>query len=69
MKFVIDKFGADGAKLLKMDFKRFQSVMGEFAERTKTTAAGNRLLKDYSPWLGSFQANLCPEIIEIPGQF
>lgn len=68
MKFVIEKFGINGNKLLKMDYKRFQTFIEEFANRTRTKVTGNRLLKDYSPWLGSFQANQYSEIIEIPGK-
>jgi hypothetical protein len=67
MKFIVEKLGANGAKLLQMDSKKFQSFIGEFDNKTRTKVAGNRLLKDYSPWLGSFQANQFTEVIEIPG--
>ena len=69
--YFVDKFGEDARKLLKMDYKRFNSVTGEFMGRVgpgldKTT--GSRLLKDYSPWLSGFQANQYAEVIEIPGK-
>lgn len=64
-------FGKDGSKLCQMKVNDFASRYVDLFEKmrptlNKTTGAG--LLKDYSPWLTSFQANQYSEYIEIPGE-
>ena len=68
---LLKKFGKDGSLLLKMDLREYKSVLGKIHDRfqgslRKTT--GNRLLKEYSPWLSGFQGNQHLQTIEIPGK-
>ena len=66
-----EKFGKGGANLKKMDIKQFKSIADDFGERTKkelNKTTGSRLMKDYSPWLSNFQANLYSDVLEIPGE-
>ena len=68
---MLEKFGKDGTNLNKMDAKQFKAINDEFGDRVKKSlnkTTGHRLMKDYSPWLSSFQANQHSEVIEIPGQ-
>lgn len=71
MSELLKNFGADGSRLLKMDTKQFKSLATRFNDRfqgslRKTT--GRRLLKEYSPWLSSFQGDQYSQSIEIPGE-
>ena len=66
-----EKFGEDGANLKKMDTKQFNIINEKFGGRMKEAlnkTTGPRLMKDYSPWLNSFQANQHSDVIEIPGK-
>ena len=68
---MVDKFGKNGGNLSKMDLKQYKSIVDDFGERTRKSlnkTTGPRLMKDYSPWLSSFQASQHSEVIEIPGQ-
>lgn len=70
MKEMDEKFGRDGSKLLKMKGKDFNEQFNLLfvpmkAGLDKTTGRG--LLKEYSPWLHTFQANAHSESIEVPG--
>ena len=70
MNELLKQFGRDGSLLRQMDNKVFKSVLQKFNERfqgslKKTT--GPRLLKEYSPWLSTFQGNQYSQHIEIPG--
>ena len=72
MKKVEEKFGKDGAKLHKMALKDFTSLYTSLFEQMRpglNRTTGAALMKDYSPWLQSFQANQYSEVIEIPGIF
>ena len=70
VKKLEDIFGRDGSKLAKMKLAELNSHFNPLFESmrvglNKTTGKG--LLKEYSPWLHNFQANVYPESIEIPG--
>jgi len=70
-KLIEDKFGKRGSKLPSMSLKDFKYAMDELVSKmrpglSKTT--GQKLLKDYSPWLSSFQAYQHTQAIEIPGE-
>ncbi len=65
-----EKFGKDGSKLVKMPLKDFNSTFNQLYDGmrvglNKSTGAG--LLKDYSPWLNTFQANNFSDSMEVPG--
>ena len=64
------KFGKKGSKLVNMSLKDFRSAMDNLVSKMKPNlqkTTGQRLLKDYSPWLSGFQAYKYTETIEIPG--
>lgn len=70
VKKLEDMFGRDGSKLAKMKLAELNSHFNPLFELmrvglNKTTGKG--LLKEYSPWLHNFQANMYLESIEIPG--
>ena len=70
VKKLEDMFGRDGSKLAKMKLSELNSHFNPLFESmrvglNKTTGKG--LLKEYSPWLHNFQANMYLESIEIPG--
>ena len=64
------KFGKDGSKLISMSIINFNKIVQRLNEDMRVTmqkGSGSGLLKDYSPWLASFQANQYPQQIEVPG--
>lgn len=55
-----------------MEYKSYKSVTDDLMTKIRAAlgrTTGARLLKDYSPWLSSFQAHLYSESIEVPGQY
>ena len=70
MRKIEEKFGNDGSKLAAMplqDFNRFFGKLNEDMKPGLSKATGASLLKDYSPWLNTFQEDHHSESIEIPG--
>ena len=64
------KFGKDGSKILNMNLSQFVSNVKELYEPMQTDLkkqGPGHLLKEYSPWLETFQPNNYPETLEIPG--
>ena len=64
-------FGRNGDKLLKMKLKEYDQQMALLQDGMKTglkKCEGAGLLKDYSPWLQSFQSTNYQFAIEIPGE-
>ena len=71
MKKIETMFGKDGSKLPQMPPKKFAEAFNKLNEAMKTQlarAAGQGLLKEYSPWLSSFQPTNYGDRIEIPGK-
>ena len=71
MKKIEMMFGKDGSKLPQMPPKKFAEAFNKLNEAMRTQlarAAGQGLLKEYSPWLSSFQPTNYGDRIEIPGQ-
>ena len=50
------------------DFAAATKELNESMRQNLNKASGAGLLKEYSPWLQSFQANSYAETIEVPGQ-
>ena len=70
MKKLEDMFGRDGSKLAKMKLAELNSHFNPLFDLMRVglnKSTGRGLLKEYSPWLHNFQANMYPESIEIPG--
>lgn len=64
-----ERFGKDGNKLFKMEFKVFSSIRSDLLNEMKSTVKRDGLLKEYSPWLTAFHTNQYSQHIEIPGNF
>ncbi len=65
------KFGKKGSKLANMSLKDFRSALDDLVGKMRPNLnkiTGQRLLKDYSPWLSDFHAYQYTETIEIPGR-
>lgn len=65
-----NKFGKDGSKLISMSISYFNKIVQNLnvdMREKMQKGSGSGLLKDYSPWLASFQANQYPQQIEVPG--
>ena len=70
LKKIEQRFGKEGQKLRQMKPKEFTDACGWLYQDMKTRldkTSGAALLKDYSPWLNSFQASNYADTIEIPG--
>lgn len=64
-------FGKKADKLLKMKLKEYDQQINKLQEGMKPglkKCEGAALLKDYSPWLQSFQSTNYQFAIEIPGE-
>lgn len=73
VKKIEDIFGGrDGSKLQQMKSKDFAVATNKLYENMReklNKSSGPGLLKDYSPWMHTFQANTYTETIEVPGQY
>ena len=70
VKKMEQKFGKDGSKIINMKLSQFTSNVNELFNPMRSdlkSQEGSSLLKEYSPWLETFQSNNYPETLEIPG--
>ena len=67
------KFGKDGSKILNMKLSQFASNVNELFDPMrldlKKQEGSGSLLKEYSPWLETFQPSNYSETLEIPGDW
>lgn len=66
------KFGRDGSKILNMKLAQFTSNVMELYDPMRSDLRkqeGSALLKEYSPWLETFQPSNYREVLEIPGMW
>jgi DNA-dependent protein kinase catalytic subunit len=71
-KKIEDKFGKDGHKLASMKWTDYAGFVGKLNNEMTGNlqkVVGRGLLKEYSPWLVTFQPSLYPQYIEVPGQY
>ena len=70
-KKIEDKFGKDGPKLASMKWTDYAGFVGKLNNEMTGNlqkVVGRGLLKEYSPWLVTFQPSLYPQYIEVPGE-
>ncbi|CAB4045005.1 DNA-dependent kinase catalytic subunit-like, partial [Paramuricea clavata] len=68
---VVKKCGEDGSKIVGLSSSTFAKSMSDILNKMKASrvvkVGGN--LKDYSPWLSTFQTRSETYQLEIPGQY